>query len=235
MNLREEKGYTYGAGSSIDAPRFRGTWVASTNVRTEVTEPALTDLLDELRQARELDPLSPVILTSLGLPRFYARRYDEAVAAFERALAERWTVERREPLEPALVVLVQPALVVVDEDRRGDVHGVDQAQALPDAAFTQRRLHLRDVRPEAEGDRRQVRRHLDATAAGDPAKMYINFASGSSLFAQPQHVAGGALGVQGVNPFLLIYLGEGHDLDRTGAIMLDFPGAGLIDKIISAN
>jgi len=53
-NLREAKGYTYGAGSNIDAPRFRGVWVASTQVRTEVTEPALTDLLDELRQAREV-------------------------------------------------------------------------------------------------------------------------------------------------------------------------------------
>jgi zinc protease len=53
-HLREEKGYTSGAGSNIDAPRFRGVWVASTNVRTEVTEPALTDLLDELRQAREV-------------------------------------------------------------------------------------------------------------------------------------------------------------------------------------
>lgn len=52
-HLREEKGYTYGAGSQIDAPRFRGTWLATTDVRTEVTEPALTDLLDELRQARE--------------------------------------------------------------------------------------------------------------------------------------------------------------------------------------
>jgi zinc protease len=53
-HLREEKGYTYGAGSSIDAPRFRGVWVASTSVRTEVTDPALTDLLGELRQAREV-------------------------------------------------------------------------------------------------------------------------------------------------------------------------------------
>jgi predicted Zn-dependent peptidase len=53
-HLREEKGYTYGAGSTVDAPRFRGVWVASTNVRTEVTEPALTDLLGELRQAREV-------------------------------------------------------------------------------------------------------------------------------------------------------------------------------------
>ena len=53
-NLREAKGYTYGASSFLDAPRFRGTWGASTDVRTEVTEPALTDLLDELRQAREV-------------------------------------------------------------------------------------------------------------------------------------------------------------------------------------
>ena len=53
-HLREAKGYTYGAYSSIEAPRFRGTWVASTEVRTEVTDAALTDLLDELRQAREI-------------------------------------------------------------------------------------------------------------------------------------------------------------------------------------
>lgn len=53
-HLREAKGYTYGAYSNIDAPRFRGTWVASTQVRTEVTDAALTDLLDELRQAREI-------------------------------------------------------------------------------------------------------------------------------------------------------------------------------------
>jgi zinc protease len=53
-NLREAKGYTYGAGSFINAPRFRGVWGASTDVRTEVTEPALADLLDELRQAREV-------------------------------------------------------------------------------------------------------------------------------------------------------------------------------------
>jgi zinc protease len=53
-HLRETKGYTYGAYSNIDAPRFRGTWTASTQVRTEVTDPALTDLIDELRQMREV-------------------------------------------------------------------------------------------------------------------------------------------------------------------------------------
>ena len=53
-HLREDKGYTYGAGSIIVAPRFRGVWGASTNVRNEVTEPALTDLLDEMRQTRDV-------------------------------------------------------------------------------------------------------------------------------------------------------------------------------------
>jgi zinc protease len=59
INLREAKGYTYGAYSNIDAPRFRGTWTASTQVRTEVTEPALTDLLDELRKVREVPVPAP--------------------------------------------------------------------------------------------------------------------------------------------------------------------------------
>ena len=53
-HLREEKGYTYGAYSQLDARRFRGTWLASTSVRSEVTEAALTDLIDELRQARDI-------------------------------------------------------------------------------------------------------------------------------------------------------------------------------------
>ncbi len=53
-HLREEKGYTYGAGSNVVAPRWAGQWVASTSVRNEVTEPALTDLLDEIRQMREV-------------------------------------------------------------------------------------------------------------------------------------------------------------------------------------
>ncbi len=53
LHLREDKGYTYGAGSVLDARQHRGDWAASTNVRTEVTEPALRDLLDEIRQLRD--------------------------------------------------------------------------------------------------------------------------------------------------------------------------------------
>jgi zinc protease len=52
-HLREEKGYTYGIGSFFSAPTHRGAWQASTSVRTEVTEPALTDLMAEIAELRE--------------------------------------------------------------------------------------------------------------------------------------------------------------------------------------
>jgi zinc protease len=52
-HLREEKGYTYGIGSGFSATLYRGSWNSSTSVRTEVTEPALTDLLAELGELRD--------------------------------------------------------------------------------------------------------------------------------------------------------------------------------------
>lgn len=52
-HLREEKGYTYGIGSSFSATEYRGAWQVSTSVRTEVTEAALTDLLAEIAELRE--------------------------------------------------------------------------------------------------------------------------------------------------------------------------------------
>jgi zinc protease len=57
MVLREEKGYTYGAYSNVSAPRWRGAWTASTQVRTDVTGDALRDLLLEVKKLRE-EPIS---------------------------------------------------------------------------------------------------------------------------------------------------------------------------------
>ena len=53
ITLREEKGYTYGAYSGLNAGRWRGTWQASAEVRTEVTEAALRDLLAEITRMRD--------------------------------------------------------------------------------------------------------------------------------------------------------------------------------------
>jgi zinc protease len=53
MHLREEKGYTYGAYSQLTPALYRGGWEASTQVRTEVTDPALRDLLAEVASMRD--------------------------------------------------------------------------------------------------------------------------------------------------------------------------------------
>jgi zinc protease len=50
MNLRENKGYTYGAHSRFDwRARDLGTFVASSSVQTAVTAPALTEFIGELQ------------------------------------------------------------------------------------------------------------------------------------------------------------------------------------------
>ncbi|GAA4672348.1 phosphatidylinositol-specific phospholipase C [Phytohabitans rumicis] len=82
--------------------------------------------------------------------------------------------------------------------------------------------------------REAVSDFLATTNAGDPTKLYVNFASGAGAGAPPYWVAGGALWEQGVDPYVLDYLND-NTLSRTGVLMLDFPGGGLINKIISIN
>ncbi len=54
MNLREDKGYTYGASSTFTGSTFPGFVAAVTDVRTEVTEGAMRELMKELeRLAKE--------------------------------------------------------------------------------------------------------------------------------------------------------------------------------------
>src|SRR5204863_2939840 len=50
MNLREEKGYTYGAYSSLDARRTAGTFRATAEVRTPVVGDSLKEFFYELNR-----------------------------------------------------------------------------------------------------------------------------------------------------------------------------------------
>jgi len=52
MNLREEKGYTYGAYSNLDARRTAGTFRSSAEVRTPVTGDSLKEFFYELNRIR---------------------------------------------------------------------------------------------------------------------------------------------------------------------------------------
>lgn len=57
MNLREEKGYTYGAYSNLDARRTAGTFRATAEVRTPVTGDSLKEFFYELNRIRN-EPVS---------------------------------------------------------------------------------------------------------------------------------------------------------------------------------
>lgn len=53
LNLREEKGYTYGVYSSFLAAKFPGPWRAGGDLRTEVTEGAMNEFMKELNRIRD--------------------------------------------------------------------------------------------------------------------------------------------------------------------------------------
>jgi zinc protease len=114
--IREEKGYTYGVSSSFSASKTAQHFSSSMSVRTEVTEPALTDLLKEFKEIRDVavpkDELegakrtlvanfalrleSPAMVLSywmqqreFGLPEEYWDKYPERVMAVTAADVQR--------------------------------------------------------------------------------------------------------------------------------------------------
>jgi zinc protease len=61
QNIREQKGYTYGAYSSLAANPWAGVWSASASVRTPVTEPAVREFIKEFDRLQD-EPVSEVEL-----------------------------------------------------------------------------------------------------------------------------------------------------------------------------
>jgi zinc protease len=67
MNLREEKGYTYGIGASFEMRRAAGPFSVRTAVQTAATIPSITECLAELNKMRDTD----VTATELKAARDY--------------------------------------------------------------------------------------------------------------------------------------------------------------------
>jgi predicted Zn-dependent peptidase len=74
LNLREEKGYTYGVYSNFTALKYPGPWRAGGDVRTEVTAGAMTEFMkefgrmrDERIPASELDEAKRAIVAGFAL------------------------------------------------------------------------------------------------------------------------------------------------------------------------
>jgi predicted Zn-dependent peptidase len=74
LNLREEKGYTYGVYSSFTALKYPGPWRAGGDVRTEVTAGAMMEFFKEFQRIRdekvpasELDEAKRAIVAGFAL------------------------------------------------------------------------------------------------------------------------------------------------------------------------
>ncbi|MBK7555339.1 MAG: insulinase family protein [Flavobacteriales bacterium] len=84
QNLREDKAYTYGAYSSLDADRYAGSFSAGASVRTSVTDSAVSEFVFELEHIRE----NPVTEEELSLAKSYL------AGSFGRSLEDPRTIAR---------------------------------------------------------------------------------------------------------------------------------------------
>lgn len=84
QNLREDKAYTYGSYSSLDADRWSGNFAAWANVRNEVTDSAATQILHEIARIRT----APVSAEELALTKSYM------AGSFARSLEDPRTLAR---------------------------------------------------------------------------------------------------------------------------------------------
>ncbi len=139
MNLREEKGYTYGAYSSLDARRSAGSFRASAEVRTLVTGASLKEFFFELQRIRT-EPVSEkeiadaksyltgvfplrletqeglidqlVQIKMFGLPDNYLETYRQRIQAVTRDQIQEVAAKYVRPDEAAIVIVGDGAEVL---------------------------------------------------------------------------------------------------------------------------
>jgi zinc protease len=78
LNLREDKGFTYGAFSSFAYGRHLGLWVCGAAVHTQFTRESLYEFFSEIREIRGPRPVTPAELevAKTNLIQGYAQRFE---------------------------------------------------------------------------------------------------------------------------------------------------------------
>lgn len=162
MQLREAKGYTYGAGAGFDLRRGAGPFTARAAVNTEVTVPAVQDTLAELERMRS----EPVTADELAAARdflvgVFPLRFETAGAVVGalaglavHGLPIEELVEYRERIEAVTVDAVATAArdhLHVDEASIVLVGDVDAFGPTLEAAGLGRVVIDRDEGPHAAG------------------------------------------------------------------------------------
>jgi zinc protease len=94
QNLRESKAYTYGAGSNFGSRRGTGSFGASSMVKTEVTDKAITEFIKELKDITGARPLSATELKESkdNLIKGYPQNF-ETITTLAKYLNNKFTFE----------------------------------------------------------------------------------------------------------------------------------------------
>lgn len=86
QNLREERGYTYGAYSDLATPRWQGTWSSYASVRTPVTGDAAREFVKEIRRlGEETVPAEELARAKRALVGSFARTLESPDGVLARA------------------------------------------------------------------------------------------------------------------------------------------------------
>src|SRR5207253_10007342 len=77
LNLREEKGFTYGARTSFDFRRLPGPFLLQVSVQTAATAEAIHESIAEIASIRGIRPVTDdeLSVASAALTRGYARNF----------------------------------------------------------------------------------------------------------------------------------------------------------------
>lgn len=143
QNLREDKGYTYGAYSSLDADRWSGAFSAGCSVRNDVTDSAVAEIIKEVTAIRE----APVKADELALAKSYM------AGSFARALEDPRTVAR---------FALNTYLNELPEDHyQTYLKRLDAVTVQDVARAAQRFLHPDKATVLVVGDREQVAKRLE--------------------------------------------------------------------------
>ena len=83
--LREEKGYTYGARTRFSGSKIKGTFTASSSVRTNTTFESVNIFKEEIEKYKEGISQEDLDFTKNALIKSNARRFKNATVTFRYA------------------------------------------------------------------------------------------------------------------------------------------------------
>jgi predicted Zn-dependent peptidase len=154
LNLREDKGFTYGARTSFDFRRLPGPFALQVSVETASTAAAIRESLDEIAGIRGSRPVTPdeLALGVAALTRGYARNFETA--------------------EQVARAVMQIALYDLPDTWFDEfVSKIERVSLEETTAAAARHLHPDCLTTLVVGDFEAIARDLDGLGLGEPVAL----------------------------------------------------------------